>query len=287
MSDSDDRTGQPPGEEGASVGTTTTEAPAPAANPPLAYRLTSGYLDTINGEQVGYRYVYPLDHYSGTSDRLLPVRAQLSHQRIPELDTITEMFDPSSSGDVTPVLRRLSEHLIAVLEMHEETAEEREMWLRRRQERRDRENAEYARRQREKAERQQAATEKARELLISFLTPRQRREYAKDGTFRVKGTAGNWYRIQNHRDANVQYLARYNGKAISTLCVGPTYSARLPVPDVALAQLFALTTNEFDMVKIANLYYGSEWPPVPGLREYMVQVRGRWGGDIRIHGEKR
>lgn len=112
----------------------------------------------------------------------------------------------------------------------------------------------------EQAERQRArvaAVSRAEELLLTMLTVDQAadRERGRDG-FLVMGSAGGVYRIRPGTAGNVDWI-QADGTVGGTLCAHPTMDHHwLPEPDVHLAQLLALTTDEAAFVRVANVHRG-------------------------------
>lgn len=105
---------------------------------------------------------------------------------------------------------------------------------------------------------------RARELLVSLLSPQQRESYERNEQFDVVGSLGNLYRIRRGSMGNIDWLTP-DGKVQGTLCAHPSMrEAYLPLPDVAAAQLLALTTDEAAFVRLANVHWGRR-PPVPQI----------------------
>lgn len=90
------------------------------------------------------------------------------------------------------------------------------------------------------------ATECARDLLLSWLSPSQREEFERGGCFRV---IGNWtgleYKIHLHHAYNI-----HQEQVGKKYCLVP--SDLMPIGDQLLAQKVALETNEMRALKIAN-----------------------------------
>lgn len=90
------------------------------------------------------------------------------------------------------------------------------------------------------------ASQRAHELLLSMLTQEQKVTYLTDNYFDVRGSAGGQYRIWNRGPSgNVESLDHH-----VFLCAHPP--GNLPHPDVYLAQLLALATDEPGFRAIAN-----------------------------------
>lgn len=136
--------------------------------------------------------------------------------------------------------------------------------LRLERERRDREWEEYQRDRRE-------AYQRARTLLLEFLTDEQRRTYEQAEWFEVVGSAGNTYRIHPGSVGNIHW--RRNGEMVGRLCAHPSLDHEdLPDPDIALAQLLALKTDEPGFIRIANVHVGER--PYFGVENVDVSARG-------------
>jgi hypothetical protein len=87
-------------------------------------------------------------------------------------------------------------------------------------------------------------------LLVSNLTPEQRRQFARYDYFDVIGCdTGTRYRIQNGRSLNVAQLNASGGR-MRMLCFEP--QGTLPVGDVMLAQKIALELFELEAISVAN-----------------------------------
>lgn len=99
-------------------------------------------------------------------------------------------------------------------------------------------------------------------LLRSILTAEQCASMDEHGYFVVTGSAGGRYRIRLHTsNGNIEWL-REDDRVGGRICAHPTMTEHwLPMADVALAQLLALTTDERAFAALANLHEG-EWPPV-------------------------
>jgi len=106
--------------------------------------------------------------------------------------------------------------------------------------------------QAQRAERN-AATARAEELLLSMLDDVQRASYLNIKVFEVIGSLGGRYRIRPGTMGNVDALDPA-GEWIGALCAHPT--GGLPLPDVALAQMLHLITDEADFVQKANVHRG-------------------------------
>ncbi|HEY9530775.1 MAG TPA: hypothetical protein VIQ55_05260 [Burkholderiales bacterium] len=91
------------------------------------------------------------------------------------------------------------------------------------------------------------ARERARQLLLRCLTPGQRAEFERTGTFKVRGRSGQHYRITYGTTANIEVLAP-SGTVCRRLCAGPV---GVPIPAMMLAQKLMLETQEAEFVRIA------------------------------------
>jgi hypothetical protein len=95
-----------------------------------------------------------------------------------------------------------------------------------------------------------AAEARGRRLLEEHLSPRQRQQLAKDGSFEViGGTTGRRYRIRPALAMNVDEIDE-RGRRKCSWCVSPV--GNLVVGDVMLAQKLALELFEFEALGIAN-----------------------------------
>lgn len=99
-----------------------------------------------------------------------------------------------------------------------------------------------------------AAEERAQELLRSWLSPEQRRQYDERRSFEVVGNHS--YRICKGDIFNIQELDDH-GIQVSALCVT---ADRIAMGDINLAQKIALETFENRVLAIANRTCGIVWP---------------------------
>lgn len=106
---------------------------------------------------------------------------------------------------------------------------------------------------RELEEADEEADARAEALLLSFLSEEQQRNYRDGQWFEVVGSAGGRYRIRQGMVGNIDWLDE-DGAAAGSLCCHPVYS--LPHPDIMLAQMLALITDEKAFVRLAHRYYG-------------------------------
>lgn len=170
----------------------------------------------------------------------------------------------ASSTPVRPV--QLSPEELAVRQQQREEAERQRMERRRRHEREELERREQLR----------LGTLRATELLVSFLDEAQRAQYASDGTFDVIGSHGGRYRIETGVTGNVTIL--HNDEVVVRLCAHPEtdvyvderYVGTLPTPDVMLAQMLALQTDEVGFNRTANVYWQEDPHLTATLRAYLA-----------------
>ncbi len=101
------------------------------------------------------------------------------------------------------------------------------------------------------------AISRAEELLLSMLNPEQVASYTEQGHFDVIGSEGGRYRIEKGVSGNVLWIPEGSDRMAGRLCAHPSMrDGWLPTPDVAVAQLLALQTNEREFVGVANLHHG-------------------------------
>ena len=95
------------------------------------------------------------------------------------------------------------------------------------------------------------ASNKALALLKRWLSPEQRRELEKRGSFDVVGChTGRRYRIHPGKLNNVRILQ--DNFEVAALCFAPADAGFLPEADIMLAQKIALETNEKAALKVAH-----------------------------------
>lgn len=94
-----------------------------------------------------------------------------------------------------------------------------------------------------------AASDRAEALLLSLLTPRQRREYGETHTIPVRGSDKRRYRLEYGTVGNVKELNRA-GLEIASWCAAPT--GDLPTEDVLAAQLLWLRADAPGFRAVAN-----------------------------------
>lgn len=117
----------------------------------------------------------------------------------------------------------------------------------------------------ERARSRAVANDRAEELLIELLNDQQRESYRLNGHFEIIGSAGNVYRIKRGTSGNIEWI-KPDGHVGARLCVHPTmHQGFLPTPDVMLAQMLGITTDERHYIGLANIHAG-ERPPLAGAR---------------------
>lgn len=98
------------------------------------------------------------------------------------------------------------------------------------------------------------ARERALELLGTVLTVEQMASYREKGWFEVRGSKGRRWRIRaNGVAGNVDLMPEIGQVREATYCAHPPQA--LPAPDVHLAQMLALVTDEDEFVRVANVRY--------------------------------
>lgn len=116
------------------------------------------------------------------------------------------------------------------------------------------EESKRAREQRE-AERK-AARERAMNLFLGTLTPRERQEYDKSKAFRVRGSRGTDYQITcAGQSGNVLWYDK-DGEVRGSMCAHP--EGYLPDPDAWLAQRLILMTDEKKFVNTSYRISGTK-----------------------------
>jgi hypothetical protein len=105
-----------------------------------------------------------------------------------------------------------------------------------------------------------AADVRGLELLRSWLSPEQRRQYDQRGSFEVVGSdTGNRYRICKGDIFNVEELDD-RGVQVRAWCIRGN---GVPIGDISLAQKIALEAFESEDLRIANRSSGTIWPSAP------------------------
>lgn len=110
-----------------------------------------------------------------------------------------------------------------------------------------------ARRERERvaaeaAFKKQEAAARAEKLLFETLTPQQKEDIAKKGSFYLFTKSGRKYRIDRHTHGNV-YLYDEKDRIVRKLCAQPS---GVPTDDAILAQKLALEADEDSFLRVAN-----------------------------------
>jgi hypothetical protein len=110
-----------------------------------------------------------------------------------------------------------------------------------------------------------AAVDRATATLLGLLNEAQRVSYEADRTFMLVGSAGGLYRIRPGSMGNVDWFdpaevePEFEPRPAGQLCAHPVLhdgEGHLPDPDVALAQLLHLTTDEPGWLRRANVHAG-------------------------------
>jgi hypothetical protein len=105
------------------------------------------------------------------------------------------------------------------------------------------------------------AIARGEELLLSLLDENQREAYRFDRMFSVIGSHGTIYRIHRGVSGNIEWI-KPDGTVGGRLCAHPTMREEwIPTEDVMLAQLLALTHDEREFVRVANVHTGQR-PPI-------------------------
>lgn len=111
-----------------------------------------------------------------------------------------------------------------------------------------RQRAEHALRAREAEERRKAATAKARVLLESVLSARQKEQLQAEKFFDMVSATGKRYRIHYGTHGNVRLLSG-DGKETMRFCAQPN---GVPIEDAMAAQKLMLETDETAFLNVAN-----------------------------------
>ena len=124
-----------------------------------------------------------------------------------------------------------------------------------------------------------AAEERSQELLRSWLSPDQRRQYAVCGSFEVVGCdTGKRYQINKGTIYNIQELDEL-GRPSWAWCLSRD---DMPTGDVNLAQKIALENFENRALAIANRGTATVWHQVESPSSYRDGLRRLTAGLIRI-----
>ena len=98
------------------------------------------------------------------------------------------------------------------------------------------------------------AKDRALELLGMVLSADQMASYREKGWFEVRGSKGRRWRIRaNSVAGNVDLMPEIGEVREATLCCHPR--EQLPAPDVHLAQMLALVTDEDEFMRVANVHH--------------------------------
>jgi hypothetical protein len=109
--------------------------------------------------------------------------------------------------------------------------------------------------QRERRIARSQAQDRARTLLLSFLSPDQRRSLEANNAFIITAASGQRYRIRPGTIGNVDVLAADNdNQKIHSLCFHQRNYLDVPVEDVMLAQMLHLLDDEESVKRIANVH---------------------------------
>jgi len=101
-----------------------------------------------------------------------------------------------------------------------------------------------------------SAHSRAEELLLSLLSPEQAESYSRSKSFIVQGSHGGRYRIAEGVSGNI-LLVNDEDESLARFCAHPTMrESWLPTPDVQVAQLLALITDEKQFIDTANIHQG-------------------------------
>ncbi len=92
---------------------------------------------------------------------------------------------------------------------------------------------------------------RARNLLLSCLTPEQRAMYEKEFKFRVVSNLGNVFELHRKRMHGV-FKLDMQGNRIEEWCVTP--HGRIPVDDILLSQKLMLETDEAALRSESNIW---------------------------------
>lgn len=93
-----------------------------------------------------------------------------------------------------------------------------------------------------------AAKQRAEKLLFETLTPQQKEDLTKKGSFYLHTQSGRKYRIDRHTHGNV-YLYDEKDRIVRKFCAQPS---GVPADDAILAQKLALETDEDSFLRVAN-----------------------------------
>lgn len=109
------------------------------------------------------------------------------------------------------------------------------------------------------------AESRGSDLLLSLLPEDQREAYRLSGEFELIGSHGGRYRIRRGTAGNIDWL-NDAGDVAGCLCAHPTMrDGWLPTADVMLAQMLALTADEAEFVRLANVHRGQRPTHLAGI----------------------
>lgn len=113
----------------------------------------------------------------------------------------------------------------------------------------DRLNEQYREAQEEWRKQQEQAEAKARKLFLSKLTEVQKKTLEKDNEIFVRGSKGNWYRINCQYTAENVWSVPLDGREeVWSYCAGPP---GVPESDVWLAQKLLIEADEDAFLAVA------------------------------------
>jgi len=166
----------------------------------------------------------------------------------------------------------------AIARREEESRVAREVVERRHQEYRDRRQAEReaaSRRTLERARKIEQAEERAKEMLVTLMTPAQRDQYRQRVPVRVRKPDGGWYAIgmapSNGVHGNIEEFDEH-GCRLGRVCVAPQMynsGVALPTADGWIGQLLGLTHDAEEFLSHGN-WSGRRGCQVPRLSEVQL-----------------
>ena len=101
------------------------------------------------------------------------------------------------------------------------------------------------------AEERMRAEEKALELMMLSLTPRQRDTWNEHGWFEVVSQSGKVFRIRNKMSLNVDEYDVQNEQVVASHCIVPK-DGNIPLPDMYVMQMLMLQYDEAQFMRVAN-----------------------------------
>ncbi len=93
--------------------------------------------------------------------------------------------------------------------------------------------------------------DRAVQLLMDHLTPRQKEQYKRTGTFDVE-VNGRRYCIYSGWSGKVKLMDK-DDRLLESLCIHFNNGSMVPIPDLMLAQKLMLETDETEFRRIANI----------------------------------